>query len=271
MYSIYHDKAIAFIRMAVMVMCAISLVAMTVGCDDEETPEARLEEAKIAIDDGDYDTALSILAGLGDNVEVLDTRATAYAGKAGIDTFEILSGVDDGDADGNDGSIDLFGRMLGTGELGLLACAEITDRLSAMDRAIFNLVQSAGSAESLSENGTVRLGIYGLTDFVLLVGQVLCRHFGDKVSPPGSVGLTEAWIQSIKALPDVDFFAMELTAEELAQMNRDIGYVYGAIPALGAGNDLAEEFDAFLLEIDPDRDGEIEETEFANYLSGLGE
>lgn len=271
MYSFFNDKATAFVRMALVAICAVFLAIVAAGCDDEGSLEARLEEAKIAIDDGDYDTALTILAGLDENGEVLDTRATAYAGKVGIDTFEILSGVDNGDVDGNDGSIDLFGRMLGAGPQGLLACAQIIEKRSAMGQAIFYLNQSAGSVDALSDNATVRLGIYGLTDFVLLVGQVLCRHFGDQVSPPGSVGLTEAWIQSIKALPDVDFFAIALTAEERAQMNRDIGYVYGAIPVLGVGNDLAEDFDAFLQEIDPNQNGEIEDAEFANYLSGLGE
>jgi len=257
-------------RIAV-VACALFLMLLAVGCDDDDSFESQLEEAKIAVDDGNYDRAISLLTGLEQTGEVLDNLSTAYAGKAGVDSFQILSGVDDGNSDGNDGSIDLFGRMLGSGEQGLMACSEISAKLSLMDQAITALIRSGGSAAALSDDGKVKLGIYGLTDTVLLIGQILCRNYGDRFTPPGFVGLTEAWVKELRELISGDFATIDITAEERAQINRDIGYVRQAIPALGDGNALAEEFDEFLREIDLNGDGSLSLVELVSYLNGLGD
>ncbi|SCY74138.1 hypothetical protein [Desulfoluna spongiiphila] len=255
-----------------VVVCALLLMLFAVGCDDDEDNfESQLEEAKIAVDDANYDRAISILTGLEQTPEVLDNLSTAYAGKAGVESFEIFSGVDTGDSDGNDGSIDLFGRMLGSGEQGLLACAEISSRLSLMDQAITALIRSGGSEAGLSTNGKVKLGIYGLTDTVLLLGQILCRNYGDRFTPPGFVGLTEAWVKEARDLIAGDFVTIDITSEELAQINRDVGYVRQAIPALGEGNALGEEFDEFIREIDTSGDGSISFIELIDYLNGLGD
>jgi len=252
---------------AAVLACALFLAFLGVGCDDSDSYEARLEEARIAVDGGDYDTAIAILSGLEQTGEVLENLSTAYAGKAGVDSLAIYSGA----ADGGGGTIDQFGRMLGQGDVGLLACSEIAAKLSIMDQAIAALISSAEGTSGLSDYGKAKLGIYGLTDAVLILGQIFCRNFGDRFTPPDFVGLTEAWIKEARGLVAGDFVTLRITPEELAQINRDVGFVSLAAAALGPGNVLGREFEAFLGEIDTGGDGDVSFIELIDYVNTLGE
>ena len=54
MYTIHTNKMTALLRTAMVLICVILLAVLSMGCDDDESFESNLEDAKIAIDDGNY-------------------------------------------------------------------------------------------------------------------------------------------------------------------------------------------------------------------------
>ncbi|VFQ46598.1 hypothetical protein [Desulfoluna butyratoxydans] len=261
-------KSAAPLRVAMVLFCLLFFCAFTVGCDDESSHESKLEEARMAIDDGNYSKAISLLDGMV-GTDVLQVLASAHAGLAGIDTFEILKQVDDGGS--GDGSIDLIGKMLGTGEDDILTAADISTKLSEIDLAKSILLDSVGGvAANLDDDGKVKLAIYGFTDIVLVMGKMISSKDGDK-----DVTLTE---EAIRALgggfveADITGLALGDGVDPMVQINGDLDAVEAGITALGTGienNDLGEEFDAFLKEIDTSSDGYVSATEFVTYLNTI--
>jgi len=269
METIHNTKMTGLLRIAMVLICIFLIAVLTVGCDDDDSFEANLEEAKIAIDDGNFDKAVSILTAMAQTGEVLDVLASAYAGQVGIDTFEILAEVDDDDDDGNDGSIDLIGQVLGVGADNALTCMMVDTKLSILNQAITALLASAGNdLNALTEDGKATLAIYGFTDFILVLGDILCDNYGSTVVPPNTVILTEAWIKALETDYGVDFDTISLGAGQLASINQDIAYVGLGVTALDGDNDLAEEFVAFIVDIGGD-DGSVTEAEFRAFLNGL--
>src|SRR5438105_3045029 len=65
---------------------------------DDNTTEAKIEKAKIALDKGDYTTAVSTLQGLCGvnlaaptcNSELISLYASAFSGRAGLDVFALM-------------------------------------------------------------------------------------------------------------------------------------------------------------------------------------
>jgi len=269
METIHKTNMTGLLRTAMVLVCVFFLAVLTVGCDDEDSFESNLEEAKIAIDDGNYDKAVSILTDLAQTAEVLDVLASAYAGQVGIDTFDILAEVDDDDNDGNDGSIDLIGQVLGVGADNALTCTMVDTKLSILNLAITALLSSAGNdLNALTDDGKAKLAIYGFTDFILVLGDILCDNYGSIVVPANTVILTEAWIKALETDYGVDFDTITVGAGQLASINQDIAYVSLGITALGGDNDLAEEFAAFLVDIGG-ADGNVTEAEFRAFLNGF--
>ncbi|VVS95401.1 hypothetical protein [Desulfoluna spongiiphila] len=268
MQSICTGKSAAPLRVAMVLLCLFCFSALTVGCDDESSRASKLEEARMAIDDGNYSKAITLLDGMV-GTDVLEVLASAHAGLAGIDTFEILKQVDDGGS--GDGSIDLIGKMLGTGDNDILTAADIETKLSEIDLAKSILLDSVGGqAAKLNDDGKVKLAIYGLTDVVLVMGKVISSKGGNN-----DVTLTE---EAIRALGLV-FVAADITGltlgdgvDPMVQLNEDLDAVEAGITALGTGienNDLGEEFDAFLKKIDTSSDGYVSATEFVTYLNTI--
>jgi len=252
------------LRTAMVLVCVFMLTILAVGCDDDNSAESKLEEAKIAIDDGNYSKAVAILDGM-TGKEALDALSSAYAGQVGVDTFKILIDAGDDDSGGSTGSIDLIGKIIGTSDDGSLTCETVLLKSSLIDQAVTALIASVGGSTALDENGQAKLGIYGLTDFLLVTGEVLCFNYSSG-DAQFTVTLTEAGISAL----DSDFTGITVTPEQLDRMSRDMGYVKQGALALGTNNDLAEELDAILLDIDSDGDGVVGEAEYVSFLNGLG-
>lgn len=266
METIHNIKITGLLRTAMVLVCAFYLAVLTVACDDEDSFESKLEEAKIAVDDGNYDKAVNILGGMTGKA-VLEVLASAYAGQAGIDTFEILSEVDNDDGAG-DGSIDLIGKMLGAGEGNTLTCDEIDFKLSKIDLAKSVLIDSVGGTENLDNDGKTKLAIYSFVDFVLIIGKVVCKKTGGG----SAVALTEKGIHDLGitfVAGDVAGIDLGAGVDPVGRINEDIDNVNQGITALGGSNDLAEEFIAFLQDVDPGSDG-VDEAEFIVFLNDLG-
>jgi len=89
---------------AFLVGCGDSNVFESLG--DDSSREAKTEAALMAMDDGDYNSALSILLALNDSnpgdARLLQYLASAYSGLAGLDTLNLLKVIDKLDESGTD-------------------------------------------------------------------------------------------------------------------------------------------------------------------------
>jgi hypothetical protein len=90
----------------------ISAGGFLVSCDNGDSFSARLEDARIALDEGNYDLAKSILESLPQTEAVLEYLSNAIAGgDLNIDTFNIIITMDELDDEGSQGSIDIIGKL----------------------------------------------------------------------------------------------------------------------------------------------------------------
>ncbi|MEA2102608.1 MAG: hypothetical protein U9P80_08575, partial [Thermodesulfobacteriota bacterium] len=100
----------------------VVFLMILIGCDsnmleslgDDSSREANLEEAQMALDDGNYDEAISILApGYNPNAPdpvVARVLASAYMGKAGIDLTYLIENAGNSGSDG--GAFDTIASAL---------------------------------------------------------------------------------------------------------------------------------------------------------------
>lgn len=269
-------------RLFLVLLSAIVLLSGS-GCGDsvfdgvssDDTYEAQLEEAKIALDDSDYSRAAEILEALeaqypGDQ-EVTRYLSNAYAGLAGLDTYDLLTIIDELDDAGRSGSVDMVGTVLGDAD-GRMSEAQVTEKLDFLDDAIAYMEQTlAASAQSavhvleLSEDDrVVQRGILALSRIVLLMADMILDQL-----PITEVIMTEAGIRVHYADQDPDFEGIYTDA--MAQMlAEDIQAIVNAISVIaelsGTDNDLHEDFEAFMNDLDQNSDQRIDQTEIESYL-----
>ena len=257
-----------YLRIALVVCLIFSVMVFGVGCEDDESDESTLEEAKIALDNREYDRAIELLEGMTDK-EALEVLSNAYAGRVGIETFEFLSQLEALNFDDVQESIELVRGMLGYGASHAFLCTDIAAMLSDLDKARGALLNSVGGNESaLTTSGKAKLGIYGFSDFVLILAEILCENYGSRLDPPDTIELTEAWIKNSIQLFVVDFKDVVVTAEQLAQMNRDVGYVKGAAAAFGMSEELKTTFASFSANVGG-ADGSVDRADVVAFLIGF--
>lgn len=129
---------------------------------EDDTKEAKVETAKMALDDGDYDLAIATMASLcgATNAptcepELISLYASAYAGKAGLNVFDLISGA--GSQSGGSGSgFTLFSKHFATRSDAASENMHIArDMLAAMPRT--------------ADEG-LQLALVATSDFVLSLG-----------------------------------------------------------------------------------------------------
>lgn len=256
----------------VIVLALVCLLLTAVGCDESSSDAAKLEDARIAIDNGNYSKAIDILSGMEGTKEVLEVRASARAGQAGIDTFEILSKIDT-DNNSTEG-IDLVGKMLGTGADNSLTQAQIQEKAGKMDLAKENLLASVGdNPNALDDDGKTKLAVYALTDTALILGDILCSEYGDSLDPKNAIVLTKDWLNNtLKPVATVvgnpAYDSLAPTTEQLNKLSQNIVYVSNAIQILGNDNDLENEFNQFKMDLSGG-DNDITADELKSYLKTL--
>ena len=234
------------------------------GVYDDKSFEARLEEAKIAIDDENYAEARDILLKLKEdhpnNKEVLKYLSNAYAGLAGIDTFSLLEIIDELDENGNSGSIDMIGLVLGDAE-GSISSEEVGESLANLEAALENLQL----IENPDDDQIIQMGILGMSHMTLTIAEVVMDDLG-----LDDVELTEDGLSELYPDDSADFSDIEVPVESLSN---DLGLINDAIDELNAisdsGNDLAEDFEEFQEDIDPDDNGEITAEELENFINEM--
>lgn len=248
------------------------------GCDtnvlefaaDDDSYEARIEEALIALDDEDYAKAIEILQKLRTNfpgkIEVLRYLSNAFAGLAGLNTFNLLETIDLLDDQNSQGSIDMVGLVLG-GADGILSNTEITSKKTSLASAISALE----SISNRTEDERVQLGLLSLNHAALTVAEIVMEDKGlDEIT------LTEAGLEELYSETPPDFSTtVENLETRLESLSDDIFRVEDSVTALGnltdadESNDLSDSSDEFLKEIDPNEDESISQEELENYVATL--
>jgi ribosomal protein S13 len=236
------------------------------GISDDDSFEARLESARMHIDDGQYREAVSILDNLKEeqphNDEVTNYLSSAYAGLAGLNTFDLLEVIDDLDESGNSGSIDMVGMVLGDSD-GLLTTEGLPDQLDNLTEAIDQL----NTIEDPTDDQKVQMGLLSVSRIGLTLANVICNDTGNT-----SLTLTEDGIQlEYDATPE--FEDGDVSDQELEHLSSDIQNVGEAIAVMDEiysnDNDLNEDFTEFTNDFDQNADGAIDIQELENYIGAL--
>lgn len=236
------------------------------GISDDDSFEARLEAARINIDDEEYQEAINILNDLKEeqpnNKKVTKYLSNAHAGLAGVDTFDLLEVIDDLDEAGNSGSIDMVGLVLGDSD-GLLMAGEVLDKLDNLTEAIDQL----NTIEDPTDDNIVQMGLLSVSRIGLTLAKVLLNDTGN-----ASLTLTEEGIQS-EYDTKPEFEDGDVSNEDLENLTDDIHNVDQAVAVLTENysddNELNEDFLEFKNDFDQNGDDTIDIQELENYIGSL--
>jgi hypothetical protein len=239
---------------------------------DENSKEARIEEALIALDDGEYERARAILTALQDEYPNDGTIAAylsnAIAGAIGIDTFTLLETIDQ-----LSGDIDMVGKLLGDAD-GNLTANDITYKLSELDEAIGALTNLPGD---LTPDQKVQLGLLSLNHAALTIADAIADDLD--ITDNSIITLTEDGIKTLFDANTTDLSDLSDVTDIsviLSDLSEDINNISESIEAIativggGSGNDLSDSFEDFLKSLDENLDDTISEDELEDYLINLG-
>lgn len=253
---------VCFIMCAVVIGCGDANVFE--GMADENSKEARTEEALMAMDDGDYDKAISILSSLVNSHPNDDTLmqylSSAYAGSAGLDTLDLLEVINLLDDADNSGSIDMVGLVLGDSN-GVLSSQAVDDKLDQITTAIEILSAIGG----LNNDQEIQLGVLSVAHLSLTLADLIIEDQGvDEIT------LTEDGIDALYGDTTADFG--DIGTETLEDINQDFTNVEAAIDEIeaitDADNDLAQDFADFTDDLNPGG-GEISSEDLEYYINNL--
>jgi hypothetical protein len=236
------------------------------GISDDDSFEARLETARMNIDDEEYQQAIDILNDLNaeqpNNEDVTRYLSHAHAGLAGLNTFDLLEVIDDLDEAGNSGSIDMVGLVLGDSD-GLLMAEEVPDKLDNLTEAIEQL----NTIDDPTDDQIVQMGLLSISRIGITLAKIISSDTGND-----SLTLTEEGIQS-EYDTKPEFEDGDVSDEDLENLTNDIRNVGEAVAVMTESysddNDLNEDFLEFKNDFDQNDDDSIDIQELENYIESL--
>ncbi len=239
------------------------------GLADDDSKEAQTEQALIAMDDGDYATAISILSSLvasyPDDDALAQYLSSAYSGSAGLDTFDLIEVINTLDDADNSGSIDMVGLVLGD-ENGLLTSEQVQDKLEDIETAM-EVLNAIGT---LNEDQRIQLGVLSVTHLSLTMADIILTDLADE--GVDEVTLTEEGINTLYGPSSADFSDVDTDTLALEEIDEDLDNIETSIDDIqnitDMDNDLAQDFYVFLAEINPSG-GDISVTDLQDYIDGL--
>ena len=262
------------IKLFAIVGAMLVFAAFLVSCDnsvlegmaDDSSFEAKLEAARIALDKGEYARAVELLEALYSenpgNAVIQQYLSSAYAGLAGLDTFNLLTTIEALDDNNNSGSIDMMGLILGD-STGTLTSAQLQEKLA-------NIVSAMDALEGISDRNddqNIQLGLLAVAHVSLTMGNIVLEDQGD-----ASVTLTEEALgaQYTDSQP-ADFSDVSTETQNTSGLTEDLAYIADAVSTLDAisdaQNDLSEDFSQFRNDIDSNSDGSVSESDLENYFN----
>lgn len=236
------------------------------GISDDDSFEARLETARMNIDDGEYREAIDILNDLKEeqpnNKVVTKYLSNAHAGLAGLNTFDLLEVIDDLDEAGDSGSIDMVGLVLGDSD-GMIMAEEVPDKLDNLNEAIDQL----NTIEDPTDDQIVQMGLLGVSRIGVTLAKIISSDTGN-----ASLTLTEDGIQS-EYDTKPEFEDGDVSDEDLENLTNDIRNIGEAVTVMTESysydNDLNEDFLEFKNDFDQNADDTIDIQELENYIESL--
>lgn len=257
-------------------MAALLLLGLT-GCDDnifsslgdDGSFEARLEDARAALDRQDYEEARALLESMRQDYPATDSvvayLSNALSGMAGIDTFRVLEVMDALEDEHRIGSIDLAGFALGNAQ-GTINRAETSMKLALLGDAMVLLESLAAP----TEDHRVQLGLLAFNHAALVIGDVVMDDKGFD-----AITLTDASLRAVyRGEASIDPGVG--TPVRLGALSRDIVLMVEGIDSVAAitgsaagENDLSETFAEFVRDLDPNLNGSVSVPEIEGYLSAL--
>ncbi|MBT8341442.1 MAG: hypothetical protein HKP58_20385 [Desulfatitalea sp.] len=242
------------------------------GMADENSKEARQEQVLQLFDDGNYSEALTLLQTIvteypGDPLFV-QYLSNAFAGLAGLDTFNLLEVIDAVDDAGEEGSIDMVGLVLGDA-LGRLTLAQVNAKLDFIDSAVSEM----DSITVLNDDQTIQMGLLSVTHMSLTLAKLIMAE-----RAVDTITLTDAGIGALYApgenvdLDGIDPADVDLDAA-LVSISADIVNMSGAVVALKDNgsdqNDISDQFQEFQDAIDQNGNGAVTQSELEQYIESL--
>lgn len=234
------------------------------GLADDESKEARTEEALILLDNGEYQAALNLLQDLlndyPDDQLYLQYLSNAYAGLAGLDTINMIEVIGDLEDSGESGSIDMVGLVIGD-DNGQLTSEDVAEKLDYINSAIaaMSLIDTPNSDQ------TIQLGLLGATHLTLTLAEIVMDDRN-----VDTLTLTEDGIAGLYTNPaDLS----EVQNDTLTTIGEDIVSVGNAVDELDDDateqNDLSEDLADFQSSIDQNGDGDVSQAELEHFLDNL--
>jgi hypothetical protein len=222
---------------------------------DDNTTVAEVESAKIAIDDGNYTRAIAILQGLCGtsttaptcDAETASLLASAFAGRAGMNVFDLIENSVDIGAGSTLSSLSTFSRLL----------------LSPTPQDKSDLHAAVSILEGLSNptaNQNLQMAIYAMADAVVTVGVDLTNGFD------GTTGLPN----TIPDLPTIQ--NAEAANQTLTDVANDLDLALEGLsdPELELENeDLKNDIEDLEAAIDTNQDGTVSAAEMQSFLQNL--
>jgi hypothetical protein len=263
------------IRKIIFILSIMLLIAsFTAGCDDsilegladDDSFEAKLEEARIALDKGEYSKAVALLEALEaanpGNALIMQYLSNAYSGLAGLDTFNLLTTIEDLDSSNNSGSIDMMGLVFGDSN-GALTADQLQEKLENLENAM-NALEGISNPNN---DHKVQLGILAVAHISLTLGNIVMEDQGDTTVTLTEDGLNDQYNSNQPA----EFSDVSPGTLNTSGLTEDLGYVADAVTALDSisnqGNDLSQDFSEFQGDIDNNGDGNVSETDLENYIN----
>lgn len=257
------------------------------GFSTGSNSDSKMERAIEALDNADYDEAISLLSGLSDSDAKRKYLASAYLGKAGFDTLGLINELDKSSDDESDNSA-FWGAAgaLFDDEVkdGLLTNEQIAAKIALMNKALSVLftgktgnnwyalmdeeapAKTVASAEfvpfsNMSDARLFQAGIASALNLLLKVSEQM--HYDDSsvvIDPIKYIELIGGELPVTGEVP-------EGFIEELM---KDLEILKLAVARIDAGEDnsLVEELNKFLNDIGYD-DGVITQEELNGFLQSL--
>ncbi|MFZ5874996.1 MAG: hypothetical protein ACOYXU_01185 [Nitrospirota bacterium] len=220
---------------------------------DDNSTTAEIESAKIAIDSGNFDDAIATLEGLCGTSptaptcdgETASLFASAYAGRAGVNVFDLI-----------ENSVNLTsGATLGS----LATFSTLLPSPSTRDKSdLDDAVELLGSLAAPTANQNLQLSIYAMANAVVTVGVDLTGGFN------GITGLPNV-------VPDVTTIQnAQVTNQTLDEVASALDLAIQGLDASGLGTeDLKSDIEALETAIDADGNGVVSAAEMNSFLATL--
>ncbi len=275
-------------RNSILTFTVILLMAI-MGCEsnmleplaDDSSKEASLEEAKMDLDDGNYDSAISALSSYrgSSDPEVAGILSSAYMGKAGLDLTYMLEHIDSENSDNFDVIASAFSlktteqlnasssvlykagsdttpRFITTGSVVTL----LTNLSLAQKYLTTSLAANPGN-KNITDDLTVQLGIASALHFIIDIGYIIADVKGlQHPHKPGSLPGSLPPKPNVTTLGNqVDGYLSTHAAElqafngDIAGLRNDLWNVYLTVEVfitnLGSDEDITRDFNEFITDL----------------------